>query len=376
MNISLCMIVKNEEEMLEESLKSAQNYVDEIIIVDTGSEDRTIDIAKKFNAKVISFVEEKFSFGRARNVAINNATSEWILFLDADERIELKGIKTIKELIKEKTFHVCNLWRYNYCPGGGWSGYYMWKLFKNDKFMFIGDMLETPVWEGISTPVEIESSDIIIHHMGRFKEEVFSKKKNERYIEAVKELINDSNITPELSLYYNMTLSLMYCQNNEKNLAIDKLNECKEKKEFEGWLYHRLAGDIYRFCSKYSLALKEYQIAVELTKDNQIRSLLYEIIGLIYVEVGKYEEAFEKIKDAFYNDNSMAHRYINLGVMYVLLGVKEKGKELIRQGMKKNSYFLNSKLYSEEEPKTVMWDCDTPKIFKKVLNKYILENEV
>ncbi|WP_420833106.1 glycosyltransferase [Shimazuella soli] len=82
--ISLCMIVKNEEDVLERCLTSIQAIVDEIIIVDTGSTDRTKEIAEKFGAKIYEF-EWIDDFSAARNYAFSLATREYILWLDADD---------------------------------------------------------------------------------------------------------------------------------------------------------------------------------------------------------------------------------------------------------------------------------------------------
>ena len=84
--ISLCMIVKNEEENLPNALNSVKDVVDEIIIVDTGSTDNTIEIAKSFGAKVY-YYEWNDDFASARNEALKHATCEWILSMDADDEM-------------------------------------------------------------------------------------------------------------------------------------------------------------------------------------------------------------------------------------------------------------------------------------------------
>jgi glycosyltransferase involved in cell wall biosynthesis len=80
------MIVKNEKENLPRCLASAQPYVDEIVVVDTGSEDGTPEIAAKYGAKV-SYFEWIDDFAAARNYAISQASGDWILMPDADEEI-------------------------------------------------------------------------------------------------------------------------------------------------------------------------------------------------------------------------------------------------------------------------------------------------
>ncbi|MBR2179968.1 MAG: glycosyltransferase [Selenomonadaceae bacterium] len=82
--ISACYIVKNEEKMLQCSIESLKSAVDEIIVVDTGSTDKTIEIAKSYGAKVIETTWQD-DFSTPRNLAIDNATGDWIIFIDADE---------------------------------------------------------------------------------------------------------------------------------------------------------------------------------------------------------------------------------------------------------------------------------------------------
>lgn len=84
--ISLCMIVKNEERFLPTCLESCAPHVDEIIIVDTGSTDRTIEIAESFGATIYHYKWDD-DFAAARNKSISHATKAWILQLDADEVI-------------------------------------------------------------------------------------------------------------------------------------------------------------------------------------------------------------------------------------------------------------------------------------------------
>lgn len=91
--ISCCMIVKNEESFLEQCLESIKDYVDEIIIVDTGSMDRTVEIASRYTHKVYFHPWEN-SFSKARNQALSYATSNWVFQIDADEElVEGSGTK-------------------------------------------------------------------------------------------------------------------------------------------------------------------------------------------------------------------------------------------------------------------------------------------
>lgn len=96
MTIEVVMIVKNEEEMLPKCLESIKG-VDEIIIVDTGSEDNTVQIAKKYTDKIYHF-KWCDSFCKARNFAKSKATGDWILSIDADEQL-LDPISKVRKII-------------------------------------------------------------------------------------------------------------------------------------------------------------------------------------------------------------------------------------------------------------------------------------
>src|SRR5262245_57509130 len=82
--LSLTMIVRNEEESLDRCLASARGLADELIVVDTGSTDRTVEIARAHGASVHHF-KWCDDFAAARNVALRHATGQWCLHLDADE---------------------------------------------------------------------------------------------------------------------------------------------------------------------------------------------------------------------------------------------------------------------------------------------------
>jgi len=108
--VSLCMIAKNEAQNIGNCLHSVANFVDEVIVVDTGSTDRTAQIAKKLGAKVYRF-EWCDDFAAARNYALQQVKGEWVLVLDADEELELAVISTLKEAIATAEHLVINLTR-------------------------------------------------------------------------------------------------------------------------------------------------------------------------------------------------------------------------------------------------------------------------
>ncbi len=99
--ISLCMIVKNEEKYLEECLASVQGLVGEMVVVDTGSSDGTVEIARKFGARVYHYTWQN-DFAAARNFALSQCSLPWILYLDADERLLPKYHQTVLQAVRGK----------------------------------------------------------------------------------------------------------------------------------------------------------------------------------------------------------------------------------------------------------------------------------
>ncbi|WP_409346272.1 glycosyltransferase [Paenibacillus sp. MBLB4367] len=97
-SVSLCMIVKNEEQTLRRCLDSIHALVDEIVIVDTGSEDGTKDIARAYTTRIYDF-EWVDDFAKARNFAFGMATKEFILWLDADDRLLSEDGDKLRKLL-------------------------------------------------------------------------------------------------------------------------------------------------------------------------------------------------------------------------------------------------------------------------------------
>ena len=100
MKLSQCMIVKNEEQNIERALSWGKGIVCEQIVVDTGSTDRTIEIAKQMGAKVYEFTWIN-DFAAAKNFAISKAMGDWIAFLDADEYFSEEDAKKLPKLLEE-----------------------------------------------------------------------------------------------------------------------------------------------------------------------------------------------------------------------------------------------------------------------------------
>lgn len=151
--LSVIIIARNEEKMIEDCLESIK-WADEIVIVDTGSTDKTIEIAKGYRARVISVAGEKMNFSHWRNKGLKEARGDWILYLDADERTTPELRKEIKETIEKGNDGAFAIPRRNFYLGkevrfgGAWPDYVK-RLFKKEKLKrWKGKLHEEPVFDG------------------------------------------------------------------------------------------------------------------------------------------------------------------------------------------------------------------------------------
>ncbi|OQY11009.1 MAG: hypothetical protein B6I30_07850 [Desulfobacteraceae bacterium 4572_187] len=187
-SLSLCMIVKDEEDYLARCLMSAIPVADEIVIVDTGSTDRTKEIAQVFGAKVYDF-EWTDDFSEARNLSLSKAKGDWLLILDADEVISPLDYDRLTKIVKDDADRpaaysvttrnyvsspyvpgwTCNDGKYAEEEGGtGWYPSRKVRLFTNDSRI----RFDNPIHEFVDASlkkygIRIKKCGIPVHHYAR-----------------------------------------------------------------------------------------------------------------------------------------------------------------------------------------------------------------
>jgi GT2 family glycosyltransferase/glycosyltransferase involved in cell wall biosynthesis/tetratricopeptide (TPR) repeat protein len=183
MRISLCMIVKDEEELLPACLSAVAGHVDEIVVVDTGSTDRTVEIATSFGATVIEFPWNG-SFADARNVSLDAATGDWILWLDADEVLDERHGPLLRELAG-RTWREGFYLRMTSVLGDDAEGGFVhqtMRLFRNrPEYRFVGRIHEQHTHEmPLHLPERFEVADLHVLHHGYGAERVAAREKGDR----------------------------------------------------------------------------------------------------------------------------------------------------------------------------------------------------
>lgn len=163
MKLSVIIPTLNEEEFIETCLKSVQ-FADEIIVLDSGSTDKTLDIAKKYKAKIIKYQWQGFRY--AHDLGAEKAQGEWLLYVDADERVSHQLAEMIQTELQDSTLSAYQLPRKNFILGqemkaGGWYPDKVTRLIQKDKLIkWVGELHEYPQVSG-----EIGYLDGQIYHL-------------------------------------------------------------------------------------------------------------------------------------------------------------------------------------------------------------------
>ncbi len=187
--VSLCMIVKNEEKYLERCLNSVEELVDEIIIVDTGSTDNTVEIAKKYGANV-AYYQWDNNFSNARNFSLQHASKEWILLMDGDDEFQKEDYETFIKVVNtsKKDGHFFKTLSFAGVRAGKdiVSNLNIRLLRNNKKYEFKGAIHEQITCiDGKMDYKKFSTEDISILHYGYLTDAVVEKNKRSRNITII-----------------------------------------------------------------------------------------------------------------------------------------------------------------------------------------------
>jgi len=208
MLLSLTMIVKNEADCLERCLASVHELVDEIVVVDTGSTDRTPEIAASYGARLF-FHPWTDDFSAARNFALEQAQGQWILVLDADEVLHHPGREQVSAFL---------------AAAGAYAGFYLHiinqldlnhqhlhsqdqvvRLFRNrSDFRFSGAIHEqiAPSILATAGAQSLGQAPFTIHHYGYLPDAIQKKQKCQRNLQVIRQALAQNG--PDPFLYYSL----------------------------------------------------------------------------------------------------------------------------------------------------------------------------
>ena len=247
--ISLCMIVRDEEDVLGRCLESVQDLVDEIIIVDTGSQDRTREIAEKFTDAVYDFpwIDD---FSAARNFSFSHASCDYCMWLDADDVItpaDQEKFLALKESLNDDIDVVMLRYDTGFDSQGRVTfSYYRERMIRNHS----GMVWKGAVHEAIETKGKILYSDCGITH---WKLHPSDPDRNLRIFEKMLE--QETQFNPREQFYYGR--ELYYHKRYEE--ALEVLNSFLE--DGHGWLENNI--DACRQCAYCWYALGQENQALK-----------------------------------------------------------------------------------------------------------------
>lgn len=259
--ISACMIVKNEEKMLPRCLESIKDYVDEIVVVDTGSTDSTVEIAESYGAKVYHHPWED-NFSKHRNQSIAYAVSDWLFFIDADEELMPGSGEEIQRatLVDDDVDSIFIRMECEFDEGRGTSMHNSLKLFRNNNR---------------------------IRYKGRVHNDVVGAQ-NSKYAPNARIFHYGYNLGPEMAAKkFKRTSELL-----KLDIAEDPLDPRPR---------HYL-GVSYLSACMFDLAAKESEIAIELYKGKNLANSeylkSYFVASMAYINLAEFDKAESLAREA------------------------------------------------------------------------------
>ncbi|EOQ16898.1 tetratricopeptide repeat-containing glycosyltransferase family 2 protein [Bacillus cereus] len=260
--MSACLIVKNEEEMLGKCLNSLESVVDEIIIVDTGSTDKTKEIAKKFTDKVYDFKWTN-NFAEARNFAASKASGKWIIAVDADECIDVNNFVAAMEEIKSYKDKI--------------------SIFLVEIMSFVGESGEEIT---VNTMARLYKNDGSVYFTGAIHEQLETKNREANLAKA------------SIKLYHYGYMPQVVEKKDKKNRNLKIIKQDLKNKKNHGFSYFNYGQELRRL-GKTKEALKnfvkayKYKVSVD---EGWVRTCLFFIVECL-VELKRYEEALNIVRD-------------------------------------------------------------------------------
>lgn len=286
--ISACMIVKNEEAFLSQCLESIKDFVDEIIIVDTGSTDRTVEIAKRYTDKIY-FHPWEDSFSKARNQAPAYATCDWIFQIDADEELVQEDTHILLDAVQNEELDAIMVQIVSTLrEGKSESIHSVERIFRNNRLIHY----EGRVHERM---VGIKNAKVypirLIHH-GYDLGQTQSRKKFDRTVSLLKMDLEDDPENPKTYHYLGCSYlsEKKYQQSLDMSLTAIRLAEVKKDPNMIYlWSHYNAAISYYR--------LKELDKAEEISKSaikkypDHIDS--HYVLSLVYFDQKKWSQLID-----------------------------------------------------------------------------------
>lgn len=295
MSISLCIIAKDEELFIKGCIESAKSLVDEVIVLDTGSTDKTVEVSKSLGAKVFESIWEK-DFSKARNECIKKATGDFILILDCDEYIVSENLENIKEYLnknKSKNIMGANIQVVNIIEGRETASFEAIRLFRNGEgFFFSGKIHEQILPQILEKYGEksIVNLPLKVHHVGYEEEVEKIKNKRSRNLEILQSIEKPDG-------YYTWALGNEYLRANNLREAEKYYEESLKLSKIE---YNSYGINLILNYLTVLINLNKREKALLLIEEN--KKIIPKFLDLYFLEFwinffkGEYEKALTPLE--------------------------------------------------------------------------------
>jgi glycosyltransferase involved in cell wall biosynthesis len=297
--LSACLIVKNEAMLLSRCLESIRSFVDEIIVVDTGSDDRTVEIARSYGAQVYHFAWVD-DFSAARNESLRHAKGDWILYIDADETIDAVNATRIRQVITRKDITAVTVRQCIPQQGGNiatafYSEYC--RLFRRHPAI----RFEGRIHEQILPAIERQSgkvlrTDIVIHHWAYAASGEKKQRRAERNLRYL--LIELDRVPDDPFVHFN--LGMTYRELGQREAAIRSFHNAlnkddgRIKRELIGHAHLNLAK-LYLESGDVTSAARHARMIATFDPANPLSDYL---LATLAVERGQFKEAILHLENA------------------------------------------------------------------------------
>jgi tetratricopeptide (TPR) repeat protein len=357
--LSLCMIAKNEEQFLGDCLASVRGLVDEIILVDTGSTDRTVAIAESFGAKIFHFPWNG-DFAAARNESLAHATGDWILVLDADETIPADGHAELRKVLRSKDYAGYSMIIENLLGEEGEKSQtaLIFRLFQNrPDIRFEGIIHEQAMLAAQRTGLPINNVRTRIIHRGYLDQHLTQRDKYQRNLDILLRQVEQDPQNPYALFNLGQTYKLMNRfseseQAYKTSLALLENQKAPYTTSYWPSLFFSLA-DLYRLMGELEKGLDVAEEA--LSRYPNFPDILF-TKGFILLGLDRFEEAitifqacrsFKGIVYASGNDPSVSTYKSSqaLGAAYARMGQHAVAKRYYLQALQEWDH-PNAELYT------------------------------
>lgn len=358
--LSVCMIVKDEEQWIGRCLASIRPYAGEIIVVDTGSHDQTAAIVQSLGGRILPF-EWTGSFADARNFGLEHATGEWIMWLDADEEVDVQQASHLLELhqYKKSNLLAVEMIHFNGAlhphPDEAYRMVHH-RLFRNGKgFYFTGDIHEQLSNSRTDMVQEVEQCEILpvtVLHYGYLEAVADTKHKFSRNFSILQKKLAEMQ-EPDPWLMYH--LASEYYRKKDYNTAIDQLNLAIRMALAQGMLppplFYKLKYASLLEAKQFEAAWSGIDKAILLYPD-YVDLHFYK--GCILLQLGKAELALPAFEECLRLGDVHPHYMIlqgagsfytfyYLGLCYAQLKAPHKASQMYIKALERSPHFSEAR---------------------------------